>query len=108
MPVPTCAGMNESGSERPARPVIDRRLPVWTRKVPINAVALVAIAVFVLATHVRYALHGMCFHDPSWYFHFGNSTLHGAVPYRDYIFQVGPLPIYVDAGFQGVFGETYA
>jgi 4-amino-4-deoxy-L-arabinose transferase-like glycosyltransferase len=47
------------------------------------------------------------FNDPSWYFHFGHRALLGDVPYRDYIFQVGPLPIYVDALFQKLMGVKY-
>jgi len=84
------------------------KLPAWTRRLPIDAVALVVIALFVVISHVRYVKHGLCFDDPSWYFHFGHRTLDGAVPYRDYVFQVGPLPIYVDAAFQAIFGSTYA
>jgi hypothetical protein len=78
------------------------------RRIPVDVLALVAIAAFVAVTHLPYVRHGMCFDDPSWYFHFGRRVLSGAVPYRDFVFQVGPLPIYVDAGFQAVFGSSYA
>ncbi len=78
------------------------------RRVPIDAVALIAIALVTCATHLPYIRHGMCWNDPSWLFHFGHRTLEGAVPYRDYVYQVGPLPVYVDAGFQEIFGAKYA
>ena len=78
------------------------------RRIPIDVIALVAIATVILATHAPFvATHGACFNDPAWYFHFGHRTLSGDIPYRDYVFQVGPLPIFVDAGFQAVFGSTY-
>lgn len=72
-----------------------------------DGLALVVITFFVLASHAWFVPHGVCFNDPSVYFHFGHRLLEGAVPYRDYVFQVGPLPIYVDALFQKLFGVTY-
>ena len=78
------------------------------RRVPVDVVAFVAIVLGIAITHLPVIRHGMCFNDPSWYFHFGGRVLDGDVPYRDFVFQVGPLPIYVDAAFQGVFGEKYA
>ncbi len=84
------------------------RLRAPWRKVPLDLVAFLLIAAGIWLTHRPYILHGMCWNDSSWYFHFGHRTLDGAVPYRDYVFQVGPLPIYVDAGFQAMFGEKYA
>jgi hypothetical protein len=75
---------------------------------PADLVAFVAIAVAMLAIHRPFIRHGMSFNDPTWYFHFGQRTLAGDVPYRDYVFQVGPLPIYMDAAFQAVFGAKYA
>jgi hypothetical protein len=91
----------------PIGPLKLRLSRVW-RRVPVDVAAFAAIAVGIWITHRPYILHGMCWNDSSWYFHFGNRTLHGAMPYRDYVFQVGPLPIFVDAGFQGMFGEKYA
>jgi len=79
---------------------------LW-RRARLDLVGVAVIAVVMILLRRKALHHGMCFNDPTWYFHFGNRTLHGAVPYRDYIFQVGPLPIYVDALFQKVFGETY-
>lgn len=73
-----------------------------------DLLAFLAIAFVVIVTHRSLIVRGMCFNDPSWYFHFGTRTLHGDVPYRDYIFQVGPLPIYVDAAYQQIFGAEYA
>ena len=79
---------------------------IW-QATPIDVVAFVVIAVVMTVWHLRYIRTGMCFNDPSWFFHFGRRALEGDAPYRDYIFQVGPLPIYVDAGFQQVFGSKY-
>lgn len=76
-------------------------------RAPIDVVALLVIALTMIATHRPLIHQGMSWCDPSWFFHFGNRTLHGAVPYRDYVFSLGPFPIYLDAGFQGIFGETY-
>lgn len=77
------------------------------RRVPIDAVAFAAIAVATVAVRAPFLRHGMTFSDASWFFHFGRRALQGDVPYRDYVFQVGPLPIYVDALFQKLFGGTY-
>jgi 4-amino-4-deoxy-L-arabinose transferase-like glycosyltransferase len=75
--------------------------------IPIDLIAFAAIAIAVIATHLSVLGRGMPFNDPAWYFHFGQRALDGDVPYRDYVFQVGPLPIYVDAAFQQVSGGTY-
>jgi len=72
-----------------------------------DAIDLVVLAVVSWLVHAPKIFHGMPFGDPGWYFHFGRRALHGAVPYRDFIFQVGPIPIWVDALFQRVFGESY-
>jgi hypothetical protein len=80
----------------------------FLRRIPIDLVALVVITLAMMATHLPIILHGMQWNDPAWYFHFGNRLVHGEVPFRDYIFQVGPLPIFLDAGFQEIFGERYA
>src|SRR6185436_4837201 len=77
------------------------------RRVPVDAVAFAAIAVATIAVRAPFLHHGMTFSDASWFFHFGRRALQGDVPYRDYVFQVGPLPIYVDALFQKLFGGTY-
>ncbi len=85
-----------------------RALAIW-RRIPVDLSGLVVIAAAVVISHKPFILHGMCFNDPSWYFHFGHRVVvEGAVPYRDFVFQVGPLPIYVDAAFQGIFGSKYA
>lgn len=83
------------------------RLREMWRAVRVDVIGFVVIAIAMVVLRREALRHGMCFNDPTWYFHFGNRTLHGAVPYRDYIFQVGPLPIYVDAAFQKIYGETY-
>ncbi len=83
------------------------RLRRLAAAIPIDGAAFVAIAIVVISVRAPFAHYGMPFNDASWYFHFGRRALHGDVPYRDYIFQVGPLPIYVDAAFQRVFGSTY-
>lgn len=97
------AAVNRS-PEDPRDPVRPRQM--W-RRVPVDVVALLLIALAIIATQQSIVRRGMCFNDPSWYFHFGHRTALGAVPYRDFVFQVGPLPIYVDALFQKVFGGTY-
>ena len=79
----------------------------WWRKIPVDAAAFAAIAVVVIASHVPLLHYGMCVNDPAWYFHFGRKVLHGAVPYRDFVWQVGPVPLYVDAAAQAVFGQKY-
>lgn len=77
------------------------------RKIPVDLAAFFLIVAFVVVTHHKYVRQGMCFNDASWLFHFGKRLLDGDAPYRDYLFQVGPLPIYVDAAFQKVFGTLY-
>ena len=76
-------------------------------RIPTDLAALLVIAVVMFITHQPLIVKGMSWCDPSWFFHFGNRTLHGAVPYRDYVFSLGPFPIYLDAGFQDIFGESY-
>lgn len=77
------------------------------RRVPPDALAFVVIAIGLVATHVPLIGRGMTWCDPAWMFHFGNRVLHGDVPYRDFVFQVGPEPLYLEAIFQRIFGETY-
>jgi hypothetical protein len=83
-----------------------RPWPGWQR-LPVDAIAFLVIAVVTVAIREPFLHHGMTFCDASWFFHFGRRALDGDVPYRDYVFQVGPLPIYVDALFQKLFGGTY-
>lgn len=83
------------------------KLDELRRWIPGTLLAFLGIAVAVVLSHHPVFRTGMCFNDPSWYFHFGQRVLHGDQPYRDFVFQVGPLPIYVDAAFQTVFGERY-
>ena len=83
------------------------RVRILGRGIPIDTVALGVIAIGIFLTHRPLVMHGMTWNDSAWYFHFGNRLLHGAVPYRDYVFQVGPLPIVVDAGFEAAPAETY-
>jgi hypothetical protein len=102
------APMGDDATTKPSPPrLFGRELPAWTARIPIDLVVLLAIAILVVVTHRPYIRRGMCFNDPSWYFHFGQRALAGDVPYRDYIFQVGPLPVYVDAAFQSIFGSKY-
>lgn len=84
------------------------RIRAWAVAIRGDALALAAIAAVVIGSRLLYVRHGLCFNDPTWFFHFGRRIAHGDVPYRDFVFQVGPLPIYVDAAFQRVLGETYA
>ncbi|HUJ61420.1 MAG TPA: hypothetical protein VLX92_23105 [Kofleriaceae bacterium] len=67
-------------------------------RVPIDVVALAAIAVVVMATH-RHALRvGLDFGEPSWLFELGRRARTGALPASPY----GPLPIYIEAAIQSV------
>jgi hypothetical protein len=77
------------------------------RRVPVDLLAFVTIAIVLLVMQKPFLRYGMCFSDSAWYYHFGRRALAGQVPYRDYVFQVGPLPIYVDAVFQAIFGSKY-
>lgn len=79
----------------------------WRRDLGVDSLALFVIAVVVVCTRYSVLHHGINFNDSSWYFHFGKRALEGDVPYRDFVFQVGPLPIYVDAAAQAVFGSHY-
>lgn len=54
-----------------------------------------------------WSLYGMNWRDSALYFHFGNRLLHNYFPYRDYVFQVGFLPIIFDAFFQSILGQNY-
>lgn len=83
------------------------RLRRVARAIPVDLAALALIALAIYLVRLPFIRRGMCFNDSSWYFHFGRRALAGDVPYRDYVFQVGPLPIYVDAAAQMVFGSKY-
>jgi hypothetical protein len=73
-----------------------------------DAAVLAAFLLFAFAIQAPYVVHGLPWADAAMFFHFGRKLLlHGAVPFRDYVFQVGPLPIYVDAAFQKTFGSSY-
>jgi hypothetical protein len=96
--------------ERPATPVLAKPAvePGW-RRVPIDLIALVAIALVIVVSHRFFIYQGMGFGEPSWYFHFGHRVaVQHMAPYRDFVFHGGPLPIYLDAVFQGVFSSKYA
>lgn len=85
---------------------LGKRLQRLLRAIPIDIIAFFVIALLVVVSHESVVRHGLSLNDPAWYFHFGGRTLDGDVPYRDYVFNGGPLPIYVDAGFQSLFGRT--
>lgn len=70
--------------------------------------SLIAIALVMVLSHYHLVRRGIAFDDPSWCFHFGRRIVDGAAPYRDYVYQGGPLPIYVDGLFQSMFGSSYA
>ncbi len=77
------------------------------RDVPVDLIALFAIAIAIAVTHVPYLRSGMCWNEPSALFHYGHRVLHGDVPHADFVLHGGPLPVYVDAAFQGALGGTY-
>jgi hypothetical protein len=75
-----------------------------------EAKTVIAVGVIWLAVGIctfPSAIHGMNWSDGSQIFHFANRLLHGSFPYRDYIYQIGFLPILVDALFQSIFGERF-
>ena len=109
--VPGNDGDERAGEVTPADPPLApvSHPPAAWRRIPIDVVAFVAIAVAVLLSHRPFVLYGMPFNEPSWLFHYGHRVaVEGAAPYRDFVFHGGPLPIYVDAAFQGLFGSKYA
>ena len=73
-----------------------------------DAVTFTGILLFTYVTHAAVVTHGLPWADAAMFFHFGHKLVaSGKIPFRDYVFQVGPLPIYVDAAFQKVFGSSY-
>lgn len=85
-----------------------RSLRRYLAAVPVDVWALFIIAIAMVLTHSTWMRRGMCWNEPSWLFHFAKRTVvDGAVPYRDYVFPDGPLPIYVEAAMQALFGGTY-
>ncbi len=82
---------------------------IWAtlRAIPVDVLALAAIAVAIVVTHLPFAGRGKCWKDPKSLIHIGRRFAEGDVPSRDFVWQVGPLPLYVDAGFQEVFGARY-
>ncbi len=79
----------------------------WWRRVPVDLVAFAAIALVILLPCSYSLRRSVSLADASWYVHFGTRVLHGDVPYRDFVFPRGPLPLYVDAAFQAAFGASY-
>jgi hypothetical protein len=51
--------------------------------------------------------YGLGFSDTTWMFHFGRRVLGGELPYRDFIFQTGPFPLFFEALLQKIFGSHY-
>ncbi|HUJ61424.1 MAG TPA: hypothetical protein VLX92_23125 [Kofleriaceae bacterium] len=76
----------------------------WLRRIPEDVIALAAIALVVGTSHAPLIRHAVGLHDPSTLFALGHRVLGGAALYRDVAFPHGPLPVYVDAGFQGLLG----
>jgi hypothetical protein len=72
-----------------------------------EAAAIGAVLLASAATTWPWSLRGFNLSDQSWPFHFGRRLLAGEWPYRDYVFQTGPLPVLLDAGFQTAFGPAY-
>ncbi len=77
------------------------------RDVPIDLIALFAIALAIVVSHFSYLRHGMCWNEPSALYHFGHRVAGGDTPYADFVFHGGPLPVYVDAALQEVRGGIY-
>jgi hypothetical protein len=73
-----------------------------------DVVVLALFLALAFSVQAGFVVHGQPWVDAALFFHFGHKFVStGAVPFRDYIFQVGPLPVYVDALFQAIFGATY-
>jgi hypothetical protein len=104
---PRYAARTSMGEARASGATIGR-LQAWAIAIRADALAFMVIGAVVIVSRLHYVRHGLCFNDPTWFFHFGRRIAHGDVPYRDFVFQVGPLPLYLDAGFQRLFGEGYA
>lgn len=75
--------------------------------IAIDAAVFTAIALVVVVTNRPFVRSALRFDDASWLFHFGHRVLRGDVPYRDFDYHQGPLPLYVDAAFQRLFGAKY-
>lgn len=73
----------------------------------LDAVVLLTLPLALVTTHLAFSDASMPLDESSRYFHFGHRTITGAAPYRDFEFPYGPLPVYVDAGFQRIFGAGY-
>ena len=73
-------------------------------KESVTILILLAIAFF---SSFPWSLYGMNWRDSALYFHLGNRLIHNDFPYRDYVFQVGFIPIIFDAFFQSIFGQNY-
>ncbi|URD49431.1 hypothetical protein [Chroococcidiopsis sp. CCNUC1] len=69
--------------------------------------ALIILLVVAFFSSFPWSFYGMNWRDSALYFHLGNRLLHNDFPYRDYVFQVGFIPIIFDAFFQNILGQSY-
>lgn len=68
---------------------------------------LIILLAIIFISCFPWSLYGMNWRDSALYFHLGNRLLHNDFPYRDYVFQVGFIPIIFDAFFQSILGQSY-
>lgn len=70
--------------------------------------ALAAIAILVAWTRFRMSSGaGVCLGNATATFHFAQRVSHGLRPYRDFVYPLGPLPLYADALAQRLFGPAF-
>ncbi len=61
----------------------------------------------ILTTSLIGSNKGMNWSDTGQIFYFGNRIVNGEVPYRDFPYQTGFIPLFVEAAFQHIIGELY-
>lgn len=70
-------------------------------------VTLLFLLTAILTTSLIGSNKGMNWSDRGQIFYFGNRIVNGEIPYRDFPYQTGFIPLFVDAAFQDIFGELY-
>lgn len=68
---------------------------------------LLFLSFVIIISSLYGANRGLNWSDYSQIFHFGNRILNGYLPYRDFSYQTGFVPIFVNAFFQKLLGEYY-
>lgn len=68
---------------------------------------LIFLLIAIVTTSLIGSTKGMNWSDTSQIFYFGNRIVHGEIPYRDFPYQTGFIPLFVEAAFQHLIGEIY-